>query len=123
MPRKQLNIGVRPEDYELVLAAAEEAGQDVTGFCRAAILRAAAPQPVEPQPAASNGSVVLPAAFFWTLAQPYIEAYQQAQEPAAPWWRFWQRWQPGQRQQRQPELATAGPQIAEGAVVDAVYTG
>ena len=83
MPRKQLNIGVRPEDYELVLAAAEEAGQDVTGFCRAAILRAAAPQPVEPQPAASIGSVVLPAAFFWTLAQPYIEAYQQAQEPAA----------------------------------------
>ena len=55
MPRKQLNIGLRPEDYEQVLAAAEEAGQDVTGFCRGVILAAAVPSPVEPEPAASNG--------------------------------------------------------------------
>ena len=118
MPRKQLNIGLRPEDYEQVLAAAEEAGQDVTGFCRGVILAAAAPSPVEPEPAASNGAVVLPAAFFWTLAQPYIEALHQAQEPppALPWWRLWQRWRPGRRQRPQLELA-------EGAVVEAVYTG
>lgn len=120
MPRKQLNIGLRPEDYEQVLAAAEEAGQDVTGFCRGVILAAAAPSPVEPEPAAINGSVVLPAAFFWTLAQPYIEALHQAQEPppAPPWWQLWRRWQPGRRQP--PELATAPRQIAEGTVVDGV---
>ena len=62
---------------------------------------------------------MLPAAFFWTLAQPYIEAYQQVLEPppAPPWWQPWQRWRPGRRQQR-PQL-----ELAEGAVVDAVYTG
>ena len=123
MPRKQVNIGFRPEDYDQVLAAAEVAGQDVTGFCREAILAASALQPVEPEPAASNGSVVLPAAFFWTLAQPYIDALHHidarllAQEPppAPRWLRWWQRWRPGRRKQ-----LAAPQQITVGAVIDGV---
>ena len=55
MPRKQVNIGLRPEDYDQVLAAAEVAGQDVTGFCREAILAASALQPVEPERLLATG--------------------------------------------------------------------
>ena len=46
-PRKQLNIGLSEEQYELLLlAAAESVSVNVMAFCRAAILDAALP--VEP---------------------------------------------------------------------------
>ena len=40
-PRRQLNVGLTPDQYALVEVAAAELGQSVTGFCRAAILQAA----------------------------------------------------------------------------------
>ena len=34
MPRKQLNIGLTPAQYEAVRMAAEEEGQTITAYCR-----------------------------------------------------------------------------------------
>ena len=45
MPRKQLNIGLSPAQYEAVKKAAEEEGQTITAFCRQAIMDRAAPEP------------------------------------------------------------------------------
>ena len=43
--RKQLNVGLSLDQYAQVQAAAEEAGQTVTAFCRDAILDRVAPPP------------------------------------------------------------------------------
>ena len=43
MPRKQLNIGLTPAQYEAVRIAAENEGQKVTVYCRGAILEKAMP--------------------------------------------------------------------------------
>ena len=41
--RKQLNIGIAPDQYEAVRIAAEEEGQTITVYCRQAIMEKAAP--------------------------------------------------------------------------------
>ena len=46
--RKQLNIGITPDQYEAVRIAAEEEGQTITVYCREAILEKAAPEPEIP---------------------------------------------------------------------------
>ena len=46
MPRKQLNIGLTPVQYEVVRVAAEEEGVTVTVYCRDAVMEKAAPVPV-----------------------------------------------------------------------------
>ena len=43
--RKQLNIGITPDQYEAVRIAAEEEGQTITVYCRQAIMEKAAPEP------------------------------------------------------------------------------
>ena len=48
--RKQLNIGLTLEQYQLVLCAAQEAEITVTEFCREAILQASEPQETEAGP-------------------------------------------------------------------------
>ena len=48
MPRKQLNIGITPAQYESVRIAAEEEGQTITAYCRDAIMEKAAPEPEVP---------------------------------------------------------------------------
>ena len=52
MPRKQLNIGLTPAQYEAVRIAAEEEGQTITAYCRDAIMEKAAPEPALPDMAA-----------------------------------------------------------------------
>ena len=42
--RKQLNIGISQEQYEMIKSAAEREGLTVTAFSRDAILEAAEPQ-------------------------------------------------------------------------------
>ena len=39
--RKQLNIGITPDQYEAVRIAAEEEGQTITLYCRQAIMEKA----------------------------------------------------------------------------------
>ena len=46
--RKQLNIGITPNQYEAVRIAAEEEGQTITVYCREAILARAMPEPELP---------------------------------------------------------------------------
>ena len=46
--RKQLNIGITPDQYEAVRIAAEEEGQTITVYCRQAIMEKAAPEPELP---------------------------------------------------------------------------
>ena len=46
--RKQLNIGITPDQYEAVRIAAEEEGQTITVYCRLAIMEKAAPEPEIP---------------------------------------------------------------------------
>ena len=46
--RKQLNIGITPDQYEAVRIAAEEEGQTITVYCRQAIMEKAAPEPEIP---------------------------------------------------------------------------
>ena len=46
--RKQLNIGITPDQYEAVRIAAEEEGQTITVYCRSAIMEKAAPAPALP---------------------------------------------------------------------------
>ena len=41
--RKQLNIGITPDQYEAVRIAAEEEGQTITVYCRQAIMEKACP--------------------------------------------------------------------------------
>ena len=48
MPRKQLNIGITPAQYEAVRIAAEEEGVTITAYCRDAIMEKAAPEPEIP---------------------------------------------------------------------------
>ena len=48
MPRKQLNIGITPAQYEAVRIAAEEEGVTITAYCRDAIMERAAPEPEVP---------------------------------------------------------------------------
>ena len=43
--RKQLNIGISQDQYEMIKTAAEQEGLTVTAFGRDAILEAAEPQP------------------------------------------------------------------------------
>ena len=43
--RKQLNIGISQDQYEMIKTAAEQEGLTVTAFSRDAILEAAEPQP------------------------------------------------------------------------------
>ena len=52
MPRKQLNIGLTPAQYEAVRIAAEEEGATITAYCRDAIMEKAAPEPEVPDVAA-----------------------------------------------------------------------
>ena len=52
MPRKQLNIGLTPAQYEAVRIAAEEEGATITADCRDAIMEKAAPGPEVPDVAA-----------------------------------------------------------------------
>ena len=47
--RKQLNIGITPDQYEAVRIAAEEEGQTITVYCRQAIMEKAAPEPEIPR--------------------------------------------------------------------------
>ena len=47
--RKQLNIGISQDQYEMIKTAAEQQGLTVTAFSRDAILEAAEPQ-AEPEP-------------------------------------------------------------------------
>ena len=42
--RKQLNIGLTPDQFELVKTAADQEEKNVTAFCRDAILDAAQPE-------------------------------------------------------------------------------
>jgi hypothetical protein len=46
--RKQLNIGITPDQYEAVRIAAEEEEQTITLYCREAILAQAMPEPELP---------------------------------------------------------------------------
>ena len=46
--RKQLNIGITPDQYEAVRIAAEEEGVTITVYCRSAIMEKAAPEPGDP---------------------------------------------------------------------------
>ena len=46
--RKQLNIGITPDQYEAVRIAAEEEEQTITVYCRQAIMEKAAPEPELP---------------------------------------------------------------------------
>ena len=46
--RKQLNIGVSPNQLVAIRIAAEEEEQTVTAFCRQAIMEKAAPEPEIP---------------------------------------------------------------------------
>ena len=46
--RKQLNIGITPDQYEAVRIAAEEEEQTITVYCRLAIMEKAAPEPEIP---------------------------------------------------------------------------
>ena len=48
MPRKQLNIGLTPAQYEAVSIAAEAEGQTMMVYCRTAILERAMPEPELP---------------------------------------------------------------------------
>ena len=57
MPRKQLNIGLTPVQYEVVRVAAEEEGVTVTVYCRDAVMEKAAPAPVVPDVAGPAGLV------------------------------------------------------------------
>ena len=50
--RKQLNIGITPDQYEAVRIAAEEEGVTITVYCRQAIMEKAAPEPEIPDVAA-----------------------------------------------------------------------
>ena len=50
--RKQLNIGITPDQYEAVRIAAEEEGVTITVYCRQAIMEKAAPEPEIPNVAA-----------------------------------------------------------------------
>ena len=43
--RKQLNIGLRPDQFEPVKTAADQEEKNVTAFCRDIILDAAQPNP------------------------------------------------------------------------------
>ena len=43
--RKQLNIGITPDQYEAVRIAAEEEGVTITVYCRQAVMEKAAPEP------------------------------------------------------------------------------
>ena len=52
MPRKQLNIGLTPAQYEALRIAAEEEGATITAYCRDAIMEKAAPEPEVPDVAA-----------------------------------------------------------------------
>ena len=61
MTRKQLNIGLSPEQHALVKAAAEAEELSITAFCRAAILDRAEPEPE------MVGEQVLPAIPAWLL--------------------------------------------------------
>ena len=62
-PRKQLNIGLTPEQYALVQEAAEAEDITVTEFCRDAILEAATS--VEPQLETGHEGPAMPA---WLVA-------------------------------------------------------
>ena len=62
-PRKQLNIGLTLEQYDMVQAAAEDEEITVTEFCRNAILEAATP--VEPEQEAGHEGPTMPA---WLMA-------------------------------------------------------
>ena len=42
--RKQLNIGITPDQYEAVRIAAEEEGVTIAVYCRSAIMEKAAPE-------------------------------------------------------------------------------
>ena len=86
MPRKQVNIGFRPEDYEELLAAADAAGQDVTGFVRAAALNAMR-SPVSTRPPAPAYDPMDLIRVGYVLAEA-----QHAQRPR--WWQFWRRQAP-----------------------------
>ena len=46
--RKQLNIGITPDQYEAVRIAAEDEGQTITVYCRQAIMAQAMPEPELP---------------------------------------------------------------------------
>ena len=46
--RKQLNIGITPDQYDAVRIAAEEEGQTITVYCRQPIMEKAAPEPELP---------------------------------------------------------------------------
>ena len=46
--RKQLNIGITPDQYEAVRIAAEEEEQTITVYCRQTIMEKAAPEPEIP---------------------------------------------------------------------------
>ena len=61
--RKQLNIGLTLEQYDLVQAASQDEEITVTEFCRNAILEAATP--VEPELEAGHESPAIPA---WLMA-------------------------------------------------------
>ena len=50
--RKQLNIGITPDQYEAVRIAAEAEGETITVYCRDAIMDRAMPEPEVPDVAA-----------------------------------------------------------------------
>ena len=110
-----INLRLDDEELAALRAAAEEAGIPVSTWIRETAVERALHGDPQPEPVQRMNPMLL------LYAGVALAEAQRQQRPR--WWRFWQRWQPGQRQQRQPELATAVPQIAEGAVVDAVYTG
>ena len=64
MPRKQLNIGLTPAQYEAVRIAAEADGQTVTVYCRDAILEKAMPEPELPDLATLPGWLIHVLLFF-----------------------------------------------------------
>ena len=109
MPRRQVNIGFKPEDYEELLAAASEAGTDVTGFVREAALCAMR----------SSGNVISPVPPYDPMdliRVGYVLA--EAQHAGRPrWWQFWRRGQ------EQSDLGLQGltdepePVAIEGGVV------
>ena len=117
MPRTHM-INLRADDDEVAImqAAADAAGVKLGTWVREVALQSASPAELAPAPSSETDPML---AFYrgFSLGVSYRDEQRQA-----PWWRFWQRWQPGQRQQQLPELTAAG-QIADGAVVDAVYTG
>ena len=112
MPRKQVNIGFAPEDYEELQEAASAAGQDVTGFVRTAALAA-----MRPQEPASTPTPVFDPMDLIRVGYVLAEA-QHAQRPR--WWQFWRRGQQWQAElgqgaaARQAELAAA----VDGALVE-----